>query len=337
MGAGLLEGVAATARRVDGDAVEGRRDRTAMSAALRGVAEAPDLASAGLQVCECAAWLLGAGTAAVVRSEDADRVVVAAVGRDAPPPGQSMLATGTLAAVLALGCPQESRRARVAEVAAPVVLRGSVWGALLLSGSADALAPAAAERLAPFADLLSLAAANHETRSRLASLAGTDALTGLGNRRTFDDLLAAEENRAVRHGDALGLVLLDLDHFKGVNDRFGHGRGDRVLVEVGRRLVGIARRGEAVTRIGGEEFAWLLPRTTGAGAEAAARRALAVIAGRDFEVAGRLTASAGVCDLATAGGRDEMVRLADLMLYRAKADGRDTVRAAGTGTAALSG
>ena len=117
---------------------------------------------------------------------------------------------------------------------------------------------------------MSLAAATHEARTRLASLAGTDALTGLGNRRTFDDLLAAEVDRAGRHGEPLSLVLLDIDHFKSVNDRFGHQVGDRVLVEVGRRLVAIARRGEAVTRIGGEEFAWILPRTAAAGAEAAA-------------------------------------------------------------------
>ena len=97
-------------------------------------------------------------------------------------------------------------------------------------------------------------------------------------------------------------------------------------MEAGCRLVAIARRGEAVTRIGGEEFAWILPRTAGDGAEAAASRALLAISGAPFEGVGTLTISAGVCELAAAGDAQEMVRLADKMLYRAKAHGRNAVR-----------
>lgn len=332
MGPGVLDGVVDGSRRARGGEAPGgaeaaaRRDRTALSAAIRGMSEAPDLITAAGTVAECAAWLLGADHAVVVRTDGGDPVVTCSTGRGGPPAGQAMLPTGTLDAAIALGTAHEARRAGVAEVAAPVALRGAAWGAVLLTGPASAMPPGAAERLAPFADLLSLAAVTHETRSRLASLAGTDALTGLGNRRAFDDLLAAEVERAQRHRDPLGLVLLDIDHFKGVNDRFGHQRGDRVLVEVGRRLVAIARRGEAVTRIGGEEFAWVLPRTGGDGCEAAARRALAAVSGTPFEGVGRLTISAGVCELAAAGRAEEMQRLADMMLYRAKADGRDTVR-----------
>ena len=121
-------------------------------------------------------------------------------------------------------------------------------------------------------------------------------------------------------------MLLDLDGFKAVNDRFGHQAGDRVLIEVGRRLVRIARRGEAISRIGGEEFAWILPRTDGAGTAAAAGRALRAISDAPFEGVGTLTVSAGVCELADAGSPEELVRLADRMLYRAKADGRNLVR-----------
>jgi diguanylate cyclase (GGDEF)-like protein len=309
-----------------GAGAPGRRDRTALATAIRGLADAPDLAAAADLVGECAAWLLRADRALVVRTEGGDPVVASSRGRGAPPPGQAMLATGTLGAAISLAAPQETRRAGIAEVAAPVVLRGGVWGALLVTGPAPGVAPHAAERLAPFADLLSLAAATFETRSHLASLAGTDALTGLGNRRAFDALLASEVERAQRHGDPLGLVLLDIDHFKAVNDRHGHQRGDRVLAEIGRRLVAISRRGEAVVRLGGEEFAWVLPRTAGEGSEAAARRALAAVSGRPFEGVGRVTISAGVCELADAGDAEEMLRLADVMLYRAKADGRDRVR-----------
>ena len=202
-----------------------------------------------------------------------------------------------------------------------VVVRRAVDGAVVTGAVGDG--PATGARLPVDGGL---AAATHEARTRLASLAGTDALTGLGNRRTFDDLLAAEVDRAGRHGEPLSLVLLDIDHFKSVNDRFGHQAGDRVLVEAGRRLVAIARRGEAVTRIGGEEFAWILPRTAGAGAEAAAARALLAISDAPFEDIGRLTISAGVSELSETGEGPEMVARADRMLYRAKAEGRDRVR-----------
>ncbi len=303
-----------------------RRDRTGLGAAIRGLADAPDLDAAAEVVASCAAWALCADHAVVVRTEGGDAVVACSTGRGGPPAGQAMLATGTLGAALTLGAPQESRRAGVAEVAAPILVRGEVWGAVLLTGPAAAVSPYPAERLAPFADLLSLAATTHATRSHLASLAGTDPLTGLGNRRAFDDLLLAEVERARRHGDALGLVLLDIDHFKLVNDRHGHQSGDRVLAEVARRLVSIARRGEAVLRLGGEEFAWILPRTDGEGALAAAGRARDAVGGLPIEGVGRVTVSAGVCTLGDAGGADEMVRRADLMLYRAKADGRDRVR-----------
>lgn len=310
-----------------GDAAGGR-ERAALSAAIRGLADAPDLATAAVVVTEAARRLLGAEHGVVVRIDGGDPVVTCAVGRGGPPEGQAMLATGALATALAVGRRTESRRAGVVEIAAPVGRPGRPWGAILLTGPQAAVPEGAAERLCPFADLLTLAATTHETRRRLASLAGTDPLTGLGNRRAFDDLLEAEVGRARRHGDPLSLVLLDIDHFKAVNDRFGHQRGDRVLVEVGRRLVAIARRGETVARIGGEEFAWVLPRTPGAGAECAARRARDAVASAPFDVAGRLTISAGVCDLATADSAEEMVRVADRMLYRAKADGRDAVRCA---------
>ena len=306
--------------------VPGRRDRTALGTAIRGLADAPDLASATSLITANAAWLLHAEGAMVVRIDDGRPRVACAHGDVAASVDQAVPVAGALAEVMRTGRAAEIRASGRAEVAAPIALAGGTWGAMTVHGPAARIPRHGPERLAPFADLVSLAAANHEHRTHLASLAGTDPLTGLGNRRTFDSLLAAEVDRAGRHEDPLSLVLLDIDHFKSVNDRFGHQLGDRVLVEVGRRLVAIARRGEAVTRIGGEEFAWILPRTGGEGTHAAAARALSSISGAPFEGVGPLTVSAGVCDLAHAGCADEMVRLADQMLYRAKADGRNTVR-----------
>ena len=304
----------------------GRRDRAALSRAIRGISSAPDLAGAAAIVAAQAAWLLHADDALVVRGDGPGARVVAAAGRAAPAPEQAVAVTGALAQALRTGRAGASAAAGASEAACPIDHGGRPWGAIAVSGPSGRIPRRAQERLAPFAELVSLAAATHEDRSRLASLAGTDPLTGLGNRRTFDALLAAEVERAGRHDDLLSLVLLDIDHFKGVNDRFGHQQGDRVLMEVGRRLVAIARRGEAITRIGGEEFAWILPRTGAEGSEAAAARALAAVSDVPFEGVGRLTLSAGVCDLGAAGCAEEMVAAADRMLYRAKADGRNAVR-----------
>jgi len=152
----------------------------------------------------------------------------------------------------------------------------------------------------------------------LAHRAAHDGLTGLLNQRAFRERLARE----VARGEPMSLVVIDLDHFKTVNDEHGHPVGDRVLAEAAGRLAGAARAVDVVGRIGGEEFAWLLP---GVGAEAAlvaAQRLRASI--RDVPAAGlRITASMGVCDLAAALDGDSILRRADEALYWAKAFGRD--------------
>jgi diguanylate cyclase (GGDEF)-like protein len=119
--------------------------------------------------------------------------------------------------------------------------------------------------------------------------------------------------------------MLDLDHFKSINDRHGHPVGDAVLEEVGRRFRTLTRAGEHMARMGGEEFAWILPGATGAQAYAAAERARRAIESEPFDGVGTLTVSVGVCELADAGCPDELHRLADVALYWAKAQGRNLV------------
>ena len=157
----------------------------------------------------------------------------------------------------------------------------------------------------------------------LGDRAARDPLTGLPNHRVFHERLAEEVARATRHGRALSVALIDLDHFKLVNDAHGHQAGDRILVEVASRLVDLARAEDSIGRVGGEEFAMILPETTGMEAFVVAERVRSAIAGSPFVEAGYLTASIGVCDLSHAATPAELFRLADGALYWAKAHGRD--------------
>ena len=170
--------------------------------------------------------------------------------------------------------------------------------------------------------------ANAEARAELARLAETDPLTGLANRRAFTKGLAGEVERARRHGHLLTLVILDLDDFKAINDTHGQQVGDRVLADVGRHLAATSRAGELLARIGGEEFAWILPQVDATGALAPVERARARIASINVDGVSGITCSAGVCDLRAARDVDELQRLADRALYGAKRAGRDRVVAA---------
>jgi diguanylate cyclase (GGDEF)-like protein/PAS domain S-box-containing protein len=161
--------------------------------------------------------------------------------------------------------------------------------------------------------------------AELARLATHDTLTGLVNHRGFHERLREEVARCLRQRLPLSLAILDLDHFKQVNDTYGHPAGDRVLSEVGRRFRLLVRSGEHIARIGGEEFAWILPAADGVGAYAAAERARQCIESEPFEGIGDLTVSVGVCELREAGDADELHRLADAALYWAKDHGRNIV------------
>ena len=169
--------------------------------------------------------------------------------------------------------------------------------------------------------------ARRAAEAELDRLARHDVLTGLLNRRAFQERLVEELARAQRGARSLSLVVLDIDDFKAINDRHGHPGGDRVLTEVGRRLRALARTGEPIARIGGEEFAWILPGTAAVDAATAAERARRVIGDALFDGIGRVSIAAGVSDLDdTNGTPDDLYRLADLALYAAKADGGDAVR-----------
>jgi diguanylate cyclase (GGDEF)-like protein len=174
------------------------------------------------------------------------------------------------------------------------------------------------------------AAALLQANLQLEALSSTDALTGLANRRRFDTRLAEEVQRSQRHGTALALLMIDIDHFKLYNDLLGHPQGDKALQAVAAVLAQQARRpGELVARHGGEEFALLLPHASVAAARTVAERcerAMATLAlpHGASPTAGHVTLSIGVAVLDTGQREDSatLVRRADAALYAAKAAGR---------------
>ena len=169
-----------------------------------------------------------------------------------------------------------------------------------------------------------------ETLDALRELATHDELTGLLNRREFDRILNGERERALRFGHPLGLIMVDVDRFKSINDTHGHPAGDAVLREVARLLAREVRTVDRVARFGGEEFAVLLVQTDAASTLDVAGRLCATVAGEPFTKAGvvglRVTVSAGVASLPNdARTEAELIAAADRSLYAAKERGRNRV------------
>jgi diguanylate cyclase (GGDEF)-like protein len=159
----------------------------------------------------------------------------------------------------------------------------------------------------------------------LAVLSLTDRLTGLCNRRKIDQAVLAEWRRAKRYGTPFSVVMIDLDNFKDVNDRFGHGKGDEVLVRVADILVAMTRETDTVGRWGGEEFLLICPQTGIRAAMSLAENIRQEIAATEFPTIGGLTASFGLAAYNGDADPRRVVDRADTALYRAKAKGRNRI------------
>jgi diguanylate cyclase (GGDEF)-like protein len=198
--------------------------------------------------------------------------------------------------------------------------------AVALAHGPEAFLPHDADLLSSYAGQAAVALSNATLVERLERMAHEDALTGLANQRHFHRRMTEEGVRSERENTPLSVVLLDLDHFKRINDTHGHARGDEVLRAVGAALRGSVRPYDTVARLGGEEFAVILPGTHPDQAYALAERIRAAIARVQVEGV-TLSCSAGV-----AGWPDDttdlsvLLRLADGALYSAKAAGRGRTR-----------
>ena len=167
---------------------------------------------------------------------------------------------------------------------------------------------------------------------QLEKLSITDGLTGLYNHRHFEERLAEEFRRSARYADPVSLMMIDLDHFKEVNDRYGHPFGDRVLRETAELLRSSVRELDICARYGGEEFAIILPKTHLQGALAVAERVFGSIRAKTYATGGeppeiRVTTSVGVAFYPSKDvtSSELLVKFADDALYRAKHGGRDSI------------
>ena len=209
-------------------------------------------------------------------------------------------------------------------IAVPLVARGRLKGTLNIYRVGEDVEFTEEEFLLAtrFGDAAALALDNAHIRARLEHQASTDALTGLYNHRAFHDRLRQELRRASAEHDTVALVMLDLDDFKKVNDIYGHGVGDQLLVQVADVLHASVRTGDAVCRIGGEEFAIVMPSGDVGSSVALAERLRDEFAKLEIDAAGQLTVSTGIAvGPEHAANPRELVACAEAAMMTAKSRG----------------
>ncbi len=260
-----------------------------------------------------------AGIAAPALLSDADAGIAA--------PGEALRPGSTMYAVERI-TDRVSRAYGLRHILAePLLAGGQVVGALVLSRRTDSgWAVQSRQILASAAQDLSAALERAYAHEEARTRAATDALTGIPNRAYFEELVELLGRGGRRANDALGILMLDLDHFKALNDRYGHPVGDDVLRGVGRVLRGTVRADDVPARYGGEEFVVVLRRATEETAVEIAervRQAVRALDPADLRIDAPVTVSVGVAVGVTSVR--SLVERADAALYRAKRRGRDCV------------
>lgn len=166
-----------------------------------------------------------------------------------------------------------------------------------------------------------------QDQAKILRLATIDNLTGLFNRHAFQDKLSSEINRVSRYGKPLSVLMYDLDHFKRINDNFGHEMGDTILLKVSELVRDNIRAVDVAGRWGGEEFLVLMPEADGEKAKQVAEKLRKVIASHQFAAVGQVTASFGVTQYKPGETAQALLRRADDAVYLAKHQGRNRVEA----------
>ncbi len=240
-----------------------------------------------------------------------------------------------LTATLGLSTEEAERQT----IAVPVSFDGQPIGVLTVFARAPRELPQRAVlELEQLARRAGPALGNARRYREARQLADLDALTSLHNRRYFHETLAREVARAHRYERRLALVVVDVDDFKAVNDRIGHLAGDAVLAEVAERVRSVVRSADIACRIGGDEFAVIMPESSALDAEQLSERLQAAVAARAIVLAGRLEVSAGVAELRQGDDASTLFERADEGLYGAKESGKGRVVSAnGDASAAASG
>jgi diguanylate cyclase (GGDEF)-like protein len=332
-------------------------DRRRLTTLLNGLTTTPgelDIESFGPQLCQTAAELLE-GTGAVLGFWHGDHgAIIAAWGDDggprtgelfAPPAAELALAVRAETMLVRsapgwslgrthLAHPHERWQARPRALAAlPLhTAEGTIGVLAVWTTAAPAFDPRWLELLRMMGPYAGIHLQHALQYGSIKETAGRDPLTQLRNRRGFDEIFTAETSRFERYGRPLSLLMLDLDHFKGVNDRYGHEAGDEVLRRVARIVQSCVRDVDTPARLGGEEFVVLMPETPLAAALDAAERIRAAVAAVPVEWNGTaipVRISIGVSEApglvpAPAG----LIASADAALYAAKGQGRNRVAAA---------
>ncbi|HEX6536308.1 MAG TPA: sensor domain-containing diguanylate cyclase [Gemmatimonadaceae bacterium] len=311
-----------------------------------------DLDSLGAAIAEASLQVTGGTRAAFVQwDEERERgEVVSVSGRHPLPTGFEVAARSFVGTACLEGTrftirenyrssdyplfgPAEPARAVRSIIVVPLQHDGRSLGAVAVEGEDEKqLTHVEASLLLLLASVSAVALTSARAFETVREQSKRDALTGLGNRRTFDDELRKQVDDSDRYGQPFSLVLADIDHFKRVNDEHGHAAGDAVLVAVARALERGVRAFDLAARYGGEELAVVLPRTPLAAAREVAERLRRTVEGLEIEVERgkrlRVTMSFGVaCYPESTPTSGKLFALADEALYAAKGAGRNCVRA----------
>jgi diguanylate cyclase (GGDEF)-like protein len=271
--------------------------------------------------------------AALVTVETGGTPLIAAVGLgvDEPPPSIPGPPDGQLPRSISIeydhGNDNDNDGNIKAGLAVPLIHEDEALGYLAVYSHQGRLAfgEHAAAELAELALRAGPAIENARRFREARQLADLDALTGLHNRRYFHEMLAREVARSHRYGRTLALVVFDLDDFKAVNDRIGHLAGDAVLAEAAERVRQVVRSADIACRVGGDEFAVILPESSLVDADQLCKRLEGAISAGPVGQAGRLHLSAGVTEVRPEDDAVSFFERADEALYRAKSAGKGQV------------